>query len=124
MIRMSGQYGMVILADEVYQMLHFASVTPPIPFGNMVPECMAPIPSEPTSYSVKPSLSLSPSSSVKIFPSIELTYPCVVSVSSFSKICCPGIRCGWVQGSQAMVKLLAVNGMILSGYHLFMFIHC
>ncbi len=39
----------------------------------------------------------------------------VVSVSSFSKICAPGLRCGWVLASEGVAGRLAASGVLSSG---------
>lgn len=40
--------------------------------------------------------------------------PWVVSVSAFTKILCPGIRCGWVQADPKMIANLANDAVLIS----------
>jgi len=39
----------------------------------------------------------------------------VISLNSFSKICAPGLRCGWVLASKEVVKKVAASGVLSSG---------
>jgi len=42
--------------------------------------------------------------------------PFVISVSAFTKILCPGIRCGWIQSSDAqLMRALCTDGVLDSG---------
>jgi DNA-binding transcriptional MocR family regulator len=78
LLALSRQHGFFLVADEVYQLLHYHE-RPPAPFAAH---------------------------------GDEIT---IISLGSFSKICGPGLRLGWVQAAPAIIKQFCASGMVESG---------
>lgn len=78
LIALSGEYELLVVADEVYQLLDFG-VAPPPPLATYAGADR------------------------------------VLSLGSFSKICAPGLRLGWIHGAPALLEALAHSGVVESG---------
>ncbi len=78
LLALSREYGFFLVADEVYQLLHYHE-RPPAPFAAHVDETT------------------------------------VISLGSFSKICGPGLRLGWVQAAPGIIQRFCAGGMVESG---------
>lgn len=77
--RLSREHEFVVVADEVYQLLHYRETPPPPAMGTLLHEGN------------------------------------VLSLGSFSKIMAPGLRLGWVQGSQDLMERILACGVVNSG---------
>ena len=78
LVELGRRHGFIILADEVYQLLHH-STPPPLSFGALAKDGI------------------------------------VLSLGSFSKIVAPGLRLGWIQTNEALMRVLLASGTLVSG---------
>ncbi|HUG04452.1 MAG TPA: PLP-dependent aminotransferase family protein [Steroidobacteraceae bacterium] len=78
LVELGRAHGFVILADEVYQLLHHGTPPPPS-FGALAKD------------------------------------GAVLSLGSFSKIVAPGLRLGWIQTDEALMRVLLASGALVSG---------
>jgi DNA-binding transcriptional MocR family regulator len=78
LVELGRAHGFVILADEVYQLLHHGTPPPPS-FGALAKDGI------------------------------------VLSLGSFSKIVAPGLRLGWIQTDEALMRVLLASGSLVSG---------
>lgn len=100
---LSRRFGVLVVADEVYHLLDWRNRHSGDRVVNDVAEhersarmvCFNPVPST--------------SDTGPSFPS-----QCI-SVSSFTKIFAPGVRCGWIEGPQSVISRLVQHGYIRSG---------
>ena len=92
-IEFAKNHGITILADEVYELLNFN-----------------------TRSSTSTSSSTGGKKIGRSPPFREICQDShVISVSSFSKICGPGLRLGWILASEDMVERVRGNGIFSSG---------
>jgi 2-aminoadipate transaminase len=92
LVELAERHRFWVLADEVYQMLHFPLQSAPMPLRH-------------------PSISLhgdDPSASLNDCSRI-------ISVSSFAKILAPGMRVGWIEAAPAVVLAASGDGAVRSG---------
>ena len=78
LVALSREYGFIIVADEVYQLLYHGAPPPPS-FGTLVEQGN------------------------------------VFSLGSFSKILAPGLRLGWIQAGDELMRRLCASGALVSG---------
>jgi DNA-binding transcriptional MocR family regulator len=78
LVELGREHGFVILADEVYQLLHHGTPPPPS-FGTLAKDGS------------------------------------VLSLGSFSKIVAPGLRLGWIQTNEELMRVLLASGSLVSG---------
>ena len=93
LIELSRQYGFTILADEVYQLLHYGPPPPP-------PMAM---------------LSMDLGMATPDNPADNADSGGVISLGSFSKILAPGLRLGWLQSTSAIIRRFTDAGLTASG---------
>jgi len=93
LIELSIKHDFYILADEVYQMLSLPGVTPPRPMRHHQTTSAKGEEKEKSSMSNEN----------------------IISVGSFSKVLCPGIRVGWLECSKKIIERLNKNGTVWSG---------
>lgn len=86
LVALAHKHNFLIVADEVYQLLHY-SATPPAP-----PPALPPAPLAAHTDSGR-----------------------VLSVGSFSKILAPGLRLGWIQAAPEFVQRFVTCGLVDSG---------
>ncbi len=91
------KHNMMIVADEVYHLLDWRASL----HGDRRPARMAAVGRCYESDNGK-------------VPSHDLTRGCCVSVSAFTKIFAPGIRCGWIEGPEHIITSLKSFGYIRS----------
>ena len=77
--RLSREHDFIVVADEVYQLLHYYETPPPPAMGTMLAEGN------------------------------------ILSLGSFSKIMSPGLRLGWIQGSEHLLQRILACGVVNSG---------
>lgn len=77
-VRISKEFDLLVVADEVYHMLDFG-IAPPSPFARHVESAR------------------------------------ILSLGSFSKICAPGLRLGWIHGAHRLLNTLMYSGLVQSG---------
>lgn len=116
LLQLAHQYGFLIVADEVYQCLTFPDPpVPPEPPMRAVERSMF-HQGLLSSTSTTPS---SPSAAQDSQPSTSTTgtpYDSrVVSLGSFSKIMCPGLRLGWIDASPSLLQRIRQDGVLGSG---------
>ncbi len=78
LITLSGEHGLLVVSDEVYQLLDFGAAPPP---------------------------------PLATYAGADR----VLSLGSFSKICAPGLRLGWIHGAHALLETLTHAGVVQSG---------
>jgi 2-aminoadipate transaminase len=78
LVELSIEHDFIVVADEVYQLLHFGNPPPPA-LGTWVDRGN------------------------------------VLSLGSFSKIVAPGMRLGWIQANDTMIRRMLASGAIVSG---------
>jgi len=88
LIHLSHKYNILIFADEVYHLLNWNNST------KRRPARMAAL--------------------ANTLLSNNTTGGGVISISSFTKIFCPGIRCGWIEGPARIIDALSEYGYIRS----------
>ena len=93
LIELSRQYGFTILADEVYQLLHYGPPPPP-PMAMLAMEMGIATPDN---------------------PAHDADAGGVISLGSFSKILAPGLRLGWLQSTPAIIRRFTDAGLTASG---------
>jgi 2-aminoadipate transaminase len=79
LLLLSQQYNFLIVADEVYHLLSYDAVPPPLPLASYIGSGS------------------------------------VLSLGSFSKIMAPGLRLGWIQAGEQILKRLTGCGLLDSG---------
>jgi 2-aminoadipate transaminase len=82
--RLAERHGIIVVADEVYHMLDWRDGARPARMASFNSNESCP------------------------------TKGCCLSVSSFTKIFCPGVRCGWVEGPPHIIQSLKEYGYIRS----------
>lgn len=92
LIELARQYGFTILADEVYQLLHYGP--PPPPPLAMLATTMG-LPDD--------------------GPANHPDAGRVISLGSFSKILAPGLRLGWMQSTPGVIRRFTDAGLTASG---------
>lgn len=95
--RLAHKYGILVAADEVYHLLDWRDVNRDGPR----PARMAAIDSQ---------LDDAP----PVGDAMTVRPGCCVSVSSFTKIFAPGVRCGWIEGPRFIIESLENLGYIQS----------
>jgi len=111
LLELTREYGVFVVADEVYQMLGFTSslTSRKDSLSSTNPNALYPA-----------LVSLTPPSSCPL----DL-YEHVISVSSFSKILAPGLRVGWVEFScPALAERFRALGVLRSGSSISHFASC
>jgi DNA-binding transcriptional MocR family regulator len=88
----AARYGILVAADEVYHLLDWRDETSDGPR----PARMAVLGSKISTTTSSPRLG------------------CCVTVSSFTKIFAPGVRCGWIEGPKEVIDSLVALGYIQS----------
>lgn len=78
LIALSGEHGLLVVSDEVYQLLDFGAAPPP---------------------------------PLATYAGADR----VLSLGSFSKICAPGLRLGWIHGAPSLLATLTQSGVVQSG---------
>ncbi len=78
LVSISRESGLLVVADEVYQLLDFGTA-PPLPLAAHVQSAR------------------------------------ILSLGSFSKICAPGLRLGWIHGAAPLLDTLMKSGLVQSG---------
>jgi len=86
LLEVSRTHDLLIVADEVYHCLDFGTAPPP-PLAVLADTDATP----------------------------HTTTPRVLSLGSFSKICAPGVRLGWVHGAAPLLDTLMRSGLVQSG---------
>ena len=110
LVELCSKYNVYLIADEVYLGLSW---------GSSDDDKAKPI----VSTGVVASSSSSSSASLHIVPMLEVSMgSCpssqhlVISVSAFTKILCPGIRCGWIHTqNQQLLQAIRQEGVLDSG---------
>lgn len=90
LLGLARQYGFTILADEVYQLLHYGPPPPP-PMAMLAMEMLP------------------------IATADDADSGCVISLGSFSKILAPGLRLGWLQAEPGVIRRFTDAGLTASG---------
>ena len=85
LIALARRYGFTVIADEVYQLLHYGPPPPP------------------------------PLAMLDDAPDDSGSGAGVISLGSFSKILAPGLRLGWVQASPGIIGRFVDSGLAFSG---------
>ena len=85
LIELAREYDFIILADEVYQLLHYGPPPPP------------------------------PMAMLAMDMPDDADCGGVMSLGSFSKILAPGLRLGWIQSSPGVIRRFADAGLTASG---------
>ena len=95
-------YKVYLIADEVYHGLSFPS--PPTEAAGTEQDSATVLPSSSPPFVVKPMAAIMKS-------------PFVISVSAFTKILCPGIRCGWIHAAANVdfIQQIGRDGVLDSG---------
>ncbi len=86
LMALSREYDLLVVADEVYHLLDFGTAPPP------------PLAAHASAHASAPAASTR-----------------VLSLGSFSKICAPGLRLGWIHGAPALLDTLMDSGLVQSG---------
>ena len=100
--RLAREFGILVAADEVYHLLDWREDRRTRPSRFSVLDRLA---------SSQPSLLPASDGAKKIN---RKTMGCSVSVSSFTKIFTPGVRCGWIEGPTEIIDSIADLGYIQS----------
>lgn len=97
-VKLARKYGILVVADEVYHLLDWRDTTQhgPRPARMAVIDCHM----ESTDRDHNTSMAT--------------TTGCCVSVSSFTKIFAPGVRCGWIEGPRVIIDAIEQLGYIQS----------
>ncbi len=88
LIAISREHDLLVIADEVYHLLDFGTA-PPLPLA---------------AYAQSAHTQSAHTQSAR-----------VISLGSFSKICAPGLRLGWIQSAPALLDTLLNSGLVQSG---------
>jgi 2-aminoadipate transaminase len=92
LVQIASRFGIIVAADEVYHLLDWSDAAS----GDPRPARMAVLDS-------------------RISVNNPVSKPgCCVSVSSFTKIFAPGVRCGWIEGPKDVIESLVNVGYIRS----------
>ena len=86
LMALSREYDLLVVADEVYHLLDFGTAPPP------------PLAAHASAHA-----------------SAHAASTRVLSLGSFSKICAPGLRLGWIHGAPALLDTLMDSGLVQSG---------
>jgi 2-aminoadipate transaminase len=99
---LARRYGILVVADEVYHLLDWREVARdgPRPARMAILDCLL--------------RHDDPQGGEGVPTSLGDRVGCCVSVSSFTKIFAPGVRCGWVEGPPHIIKSLENLGYIQS----------
>lgn len=129
LIQLAHQHDFVIIADEVYQLLSFPAAAPPPPPLRVVERMLAKqgllqscsrssttaLQDNSAGGPSTPQQGVGPvSTAADSTPSTSYDSR-VVSLGSFSKVCAPGLRLGWVDAAAPLLKKLRQDGVLGSG---------
>jgi 2-aminoadipate transaminase len=89
LLRLAKEFNFMIVSDEPYVLLNFGDDADETQCSMAVTAC-------------------------RIFPTEPIS-PNLVCLGSFSKILTPGLRCGWIHGSESVISKIIKNGCLSSG---------